>query len=480
MTIIQNWLSILVLIGCVAITRATDGEEATTHPGESMPWLKEDSEKPANFASYIVGGQAAELQLQWVASLQNRIDGEYQHWCGGSLIAKGWILTAAHCIDKFNTVCIGGLKLANNAEFHCVTVKKIYQHEQYDSLSLANDIMLVEFDSDYSGAPVKLTSGDLNEDTDDSAKIVGWGKTESLDVSYELKELSVKVYPNDDCSVWGGGIPEELPQSVMCTETLSDGEGFCTGDSGGPLFAEVEGETLLIGVISFGSTTCVGLPMVYTRVGEYLTWIQETMENSNPDLDDISLPASCADGSCIEVKDSAFGRTETIYNFSLSKGVELQQAFFFQGDLQSDVSFYIEGIEQRLGAINGNPSAFMPLSAGSCFIPGDYRVVIDLGIWRTNKYDQYRLLVPKDLNSLPECNPFPELDPLQTLSAPDICLETPGRCIELEGEFVREWTLFSYQQSDYRRLSIWFQGPTSYDMNLLKGMPSITTDTSSP
>eukprot|EP01134_Creolimax_fragrantissima_P001948 CFRG1948T1 len=432
-----------------------------------------------DFRGYILGGVAATRRLQWVASLQNRKDGTYQHWCGGSLIAKGWILTAAHCIDNFNTVCLGGLELTNDAgwfvndfalEFHCSPVKKIYQHEKYDSLSISNDIMLVEFDSDYIGTPINLAPGGVNEQTGNPGMIVGWGKTETEDMSYIMKELKVEIYPNDDCSVWGGGIPEELPKTVLCTNTQDDSEGFCTvlRDSGGPLFVSVDGNEILLGVISFGPTTCKGLPMVYTRVSEYLDWIESTMANASPDLEDIVLPDECNSGRCKLVQNS-ITESGVIHEFNLTKGTILTNTFFLQADLQTDVSFSVEGIDRRLGVITGNPNHFNPLTAGTCFIPGSYKVFLDVGIWRTNKYDQYKLIVPNDISTLPECNPFPELNLMVELAAPQICTQNPGRCIELKGTFLKDWTLFMYDQTDYRHLNIWFQGPISYDINVLKG-----------
>lgn len=53
----------------------------------------------------------------------------------------------------------------------------------------------------------------------------------------------------------------------------------CAGDSGAPLFAEVDGEGVIVGITSWG----VGCgrpyrPGVYTRVSYYLEWIESVVD----------------------------------------------------------------------------------------------------------------------------------------------------------------------------------------------------------
>lgn len=49
------------------------------------------------------------------------------------------------------------------------------------------------------------------------------------------------------------------------------------GDSGGPLVAD----NLLIGIVSSGHKVPVGYPDIFTRVSEFYTWIQNTINSVN-------------------------------------------------------------------------------------------------------------------------------------------------------------------------------------------------------
>ena len=107
----------------------------------------------------------------------------------------------------------------------------------------------------------------------------GFGTTENGTTSDILLRVDLQVISNEECNQTYGNIPD----SKVCARwTNRVGESTCFGDSGGPLTVQSNGVTTVIGITSSGSrTTCdSGDESVYTRVTEFLDWIDMTIANN--------------------------------------------------------------------------------------------------------------------------------------------------------------------------------------------------------
>lgn len=120
--------------------------------------------------------------------------------------------------------------------------------------------------------PISIRSSFLGPN--EVAVASGWGFT-AVDgpKANALQFLHFKTITNEECLEL---IPEEDKHSVhkgsLCITQLGQGRGICSGDSGGPLTVNDE----LVGVASWVSSYCGSDdPDVYTRVSDYLNWIEE-------------------------------------------------------------------------------------------------------------------------------------------------------------------------------------------------------------
>jgi secreted trypsin-like serine protease len=100
----------------------------------------------------IVGRGDAE-NLPWIVSLKNSATGN--HFCGGTLIADQWVLTAAHCLFNSGkiklasqlTATVGEYDLNSDPVTPASGIQQIYIHPDYNSSTSVNDIALLKLGS---------------------------------------------------------------------------------------------------------------------------------------------------------------------------------------------------------------------------------------------------------------------------------------------------------------------------------------------
>ena len=97
----------------------------------------------------IVGGEeAADGEFPWQVSLRQVAGLGATHFCGGSVIDKDWVLTAAHCCagqtPLFMHVVAGGIERNHyEDEEQTRNIAKIIKHPNYDASTITNDICLL-------------------------------------------------------------------------------------------------------------------------------------------------------------------------------------------------------------------------------------------------------------------------------------------------------------------------------------------------
>jgi secreted trypsin-like serine protease len=245
------------------------------------------------------------------------------HFCGGSLISQTWVLTAAHCItdDGADAPVVQPQQLnvyAGSINFRGgdrIRVKRVVRHPAYDPVRTDHDFALLELER-----PPKVKSftairlADKSVETrlasaKDEATVIGWGTTESGDLSRQLLHVRVPLVENRACneSIGRGRLEAarqkvaelasilRLPDSeaiaiedvlkkelnvisdaMLCAGLPEGGKDSCQGDSGGPLVISDGNRGLIqIGVVSWGEGCALpGLYGVYARLPVGLDWIR--------------------------------------------------------------------------------------------------------------------------------------------------------------------------------------------------------------
>ncbi len=243
----------------------------------------------------IIGGEiAAAGAWPWQAALvrPGSDNAYYGHYCGGTLVAPSWVLTAAHCVYGLPSapnvvdVVLGRTRLSAGGGER-IAVDLIIIHPDYDTLRRDSDLALLRLAAPSTQQPISLFAPEDRQLEADGAMatVTGWGRfmPELALGSDELRQVALPLVPREQCAAegaWGDMITDQM----ICAGFDEGDRSACYGDSGGPLMVPIDEEPgwAQVGVVSWGSSTCSGylLYNVYTRVSGFREWIRACEEDS--------------------------------------------------------------------------------------------------------------------------------------------------------------------------------------------------------
>ncbi|XP_044730885.1 chymotrypsin-like [Chrysoperla carnea] len=247
-------------------------------------------EKPEN--RIVNGSETLPHQYPFQAAILAQEQSVDVDFCGGTLITKRFVLTAAHCLYGYKhlTVVLGAHNLSINEPSQQVFytdefvvhprwfVTFLISRNDVGLVKLPRDALLNEFVQ-----TIRLPRLHQMETTFSgmNATTIGWGKTKMSENVHRdvLRHVSNPIVAYESCREQFAAY---IPIDKKCHICFSNeqGRGVCNGDSGGPLIIRDEdGEITQVGVTSF-ITACENpeRPAGFARISSYLYFIAENSD----------------------------------------------------------------------------------------------------------------------------------------------------------------------------------------------------------
>jgi len=227
----------------------------------------------------VNGTNAPACKWKWQVGLYQ--SGGSSPFCGGTIIASNWVVTAAHCVTSSNFDVMGGDILPGRGQ----------RRSAAETYTRSNaDIALVRLSSGFNldscfNVPA-MPSSEIRDG--ETCWITGWGRMYNNGPGAStLQQAQTAVISNSECRrSWS------LDSGDICVLGQYNGSptSACNGDSGGPLVCERNGQWTLFGATSRGRS-CNGIS-IYAGVYDALDWIRSYTEGSGPSP---SPPGGCSD-----------------------------------------------------------------------------------------------------------------------------------------------------------------------------------------
>ncbi|XP_045398494.1 neutrophil elastase [Lemur catta] len=224
-------------------------------------------------ASKIVGGRPARPHSRpFMVSLQRRGG----HFCGATLIAPNFVMSAAHCVNGMNFQLVQVVLGAHNLRrrepsWQTFSVRRVFENG-FDPVNLRNDIVILQLNGSATiNANVqvaRLPAQDRGVGSGTQCLAMGWGRVGTNGpLPSILQELNVTVV-TALCN----------NRANVCTLVRRQQAGICYGDSGGPLVCN----GVVQGIDSYIRGGCGSgfYPDAFAPVAQFANWINSIIRRS--------------------------------------------------------------------------------------------------------------------------------------------------------------------------------------------------------
>ena len=285
----------------------------------------------------VVGGYSIDItDAPYQVALVNQSG---QQFCGGTIIAKDWVVTAAHCLWGITpgkvTVVAGKTYRSELKGGHSVVA--IHKYPGFYNTKVGKDIALLKLGQnlDLSNNAIQaigyMKAQDVSagyQDPGVTGTLTGWGKLNYGGASAgQLQKVTMPIVSVDDAiqafSV-NYGIhsltPDQLP-------TWQNNKSACHGDSGGPLVVSSNRGPLLAGVVSWGKDCDDIAPSMFARVSSFASWIEGYVGDGDQNLPPTLDITSPSDGTTF-----LYGEPIKLSANATANGSSLSHVAFYAND----------------------------------------------------------------------------------------------------------------------------------------------------